>query len=91
MAGSRHASEVVGTASHGRHHACQHPRGNGSTQALGWTPRGTASVVQLRFFAGLSVEEIAELLETSTATVKRDWAYARAWLLERMGGEEAGE
>ncbi len=30
-------------------------------------------------------------LETSTATVKRDWAYARAWLLERMGGEDARE
>ena len=51
----------------------------------------TARVVQLRFFAGLNVEEIAEVLETSTATVKRDWAYARAWLLERMGGEEARE
>ncbi len=39
-----------------------------------------AKVVELRFFGGLSVEETAEVLEISTATVKRDWAFARAWL-----------
>jgi RNA polymerase sigma factor (TIGR02999 family) len=39
-----------------------------------------AEIVRLRFFAGLSVEEVAELLETSTRTVLRDWAFARAWL-----------
>ncbi|MEW5918773.1 MAG: ECF-type sigma factor, partial [Gemmatimonadota bacterium] len=37
-------------------------------------------VVELRFFAGLSVEETAELLESSPRTVKRDWAKARAFL-----------
>ncbi len=41
-------------------------------------------VVMLRYFAGLSVEETAEVLSTSPATVKRDWQYARAWLLDRM-------
>ena len=41
-------------------------------------------VVELRFFVGLSVEEVAEALEISTATVKRDWRYARAWLADRM-------
>ena len=39
-----------------------------------------ARIVRLRFYAGLSVEEVAELLETSTRTVLRDWAFARAWL-----------
>lgn len=39
-----------------------------------------AQIVRLRFYAGLSVEEVAELLETSTRTVLRDWAFARAWL-----------
>jgi RNA polymerase sigma factor (sigma-70 family) len=43
-----------------------------------------ASVVELRYFGGLSLEEIAQLTGRSLATVKRDWAYARAWLYERM-------
>lgn len=37
-------------------------------------------VVELRYFAGCSLEETAALLEVSVATVKRDWLYARAWL-----------
>jgi RNA polymerase sigma factor (TIGR02999 family) len=43
-----------------------------------------SEVVQLRYFAGLGVGDTAEMLGISPATVKRDWAYARAWLLERM-------
>lgn len=43
-----------------------------------------AEVVHLRFFAGLGIAETAEILGTSPATVKRDWTFARAWLLERM-------
>ena len=39
-----------------------------------------AQVVECRFFAGMSVEETAEALGTSAATVKRDWTLARAWL-----------
>ena len=39
-----------------------------------------ARVVECRFFAGMSVEETAEALDVSEATVKRDWALARAWL-----------
>jgi RNA polymerase sigma factor (TIGR02999 family) len=42
-------------------------------------------VVELRFFGGLSVVETAEALEISAATVKREWATARAWLLREMG------
>jgi RNA polymerase sigma factor (TIGR02999 family) len=44
-------------------------------------------VVELRFFGGLSVEEIAEVLKVSTDTVTRDWKVARAWLLREMKGE----
>jgi RNA polymerase sigma factor (TIGR02999 family) len=41
-------------------------------------------VVELRFFAGLSVEETAEALGVSRATVNRDWVTARAWLLREL-------
>ncbi len=44
-----------------------------------------AKVVELRFFGGLENEEIAQALEISLATVKRDWSVARAWLRREMG------
>lgn len=47
-----------------------------------------SEIVQLRFFSGLSIDEIAEVLGISPATVKRDWTYARAWLFERMSAED---
>ncbi len=37
-------------------------------------------IVELRFFGGLTIEETAEVLGVSHATVERDWAVARAWL-----------
>ena len=37
-------------------------------------------VVELRFFAGLSLEQVSEVLEIAPATVQRDWTAARAWL-----------
>ena len=43
-----------------------------------------SQVVQLRFFAGLSEEEIADVLQVSTKTVKRDWKSARAWLASEL-------
>ncbi len=45
-----------------------------------------AKVVELRFFGGLENEEVAEVLGLSLATVKRDWAIARAWLQRELGG-----
>ena len=45
-----------------------------------------AKVVELKFFGGLETEEIAELMGLSTATVKRDWALARAWLHRALQG-----
>ena len=44
-----------------------------------------AKVVELKFFGGLENDEIAEVLEISLATVKRDWAVARAWLRRELG------
>jgi RNA polymerase sigma factor (TIGR02999 family) len=53
----------------------------------GVDPRG-ARVVELRFFGGLEVDEIAEALSISPATVKRDWALARAWLHRELSGRQ---
>lgn len=47
-----------------------------------------ARVVELRFFGGLSIEETAEALSISPATVKRDWTVARAWLFRELEGEQ---
>ena len=60
-----------------------------SLQQLGEVnPRG-AKVVAYRFYAGLTVEEIAELLEVSTKTVQRDWIAARAWLRKEVSRDLA--
>src|SRR3954466_1992436 len=45
-------------------------------------------IVELRFFGGLSIEETAEVLGISPATVKRDWAVAKAWLYRDLSGRE---
>lgn len=46
-----------------------------------------AKVVELRYFAGLSIEETAMVVQRSPATVKRDWTVARAWLYREIMGE----
>lgn len=43
-----------------------------------------AKVVEYKFYGGMNVEEIAEILSISTPTVKRDWAFAKAWLFQRL-------
>jgi RNA polymerase sigma factor (TIGR02999 family) len=43
-----------------------------------------AEVVELKFFGGLAIEEIAAALNVSTKTVKRDWTFARAWLCREL-------
>jgi RNA polymerase sigma factor (TIGR02999 family) len=45
-----------------------------------------AHIVELRYFGGLTVEETADVVGSSPATVKRQWAMARAWLKREMGG-----
>jgi len=49
-----------------------------------------ASVVELRFFGGCSVEETADSLGVSTATVNRHWRSARAWLFRELAGAAGG-
>jgi DNA-directed RNA polymerase specialized sigma24 family protein len=46
-------------------------------------------VVELKFFGGLTIEEIAEVLQVSEATVEREWAFARAWLYDAIEGSGA--
>jgi RNA polymerase sigma factor (TIGR02999 family) len=43
-------------------------------------------IVELRYFGGLTIEETAEVLKTSPATVKREWTMARAWLYQALAG-----
>lgn len=50
-----------------------------------------ARVVELRFFGGLTGEEIARTLDTSTATVHREWRRARTWLYMELKGERLDE
>jgi RNA polymerase sigma-70 factor (ECF subfamily) len=45
-----------------------------------------AQIVEMRFFGGLSIEETAEVLQVSPATVRRDWSIARFWLYRELGG-----
>ena len=43
-----------------------------------------AKIIELRYFGGMTIQETAEVLKISPATVKREWTMARAWLFERM-------
>jgi RNA polymerase sigma factor (TIGR02999 family) len=53
-------------------------------QALEALDERQARIVELRFFGGLTVEETAELLEISPATVKRDWTLAKIWFRREL-------
>jgi RNA polymerase sigma factor (TIGR02999 family) len=46
-----------------------------------------SEVVELRFFGGLEAEEVAEALKISAVTVRRDWKFAKAWLLRAISGK----
>ena len=47
-----------------------------------------ARIVKLRFFGGMSNEEIASLLEVSVTTIKRRWVVAKVWLYEALNREK---
>ena len=47
-----------------------------------------ARVVELRFFGGLTMDEVSTVLDISRATVERDWSFARAWLYDAIVGPE---
>ncbi|TMA74012.1 MAG: sigma-70 family RNA polymerase sigma factor [Deltaproteobacteria bacterium] len=59
------------------------------TGLAGIDPR-KSQIVELRYFGGLSVEEIAELIGLSARTVKREWRWARAWLYRELSNERPG-
>ena len=60
-------------------------------EALASKDARKASVVELRFFGGLSMEEAATALGISLRTAQNDWAFARAWLYRALSGEARGE
>jgi RNA polymerase sigma factor (TIGR02999 family) len=61
-----------------------------SLNRLGQVSDRLRRVVELRFFAGLSDDDVAETLGVTTRTVQRDWAKARAWLYRDMDGADRG-
>jgi len=60
-------------------------------QRLGEMDERQARVVECRFFGGLTIDETAEALDVSPATVGRDWRVARAWLNRELTTEEGGD
>jgi DNA-directed RNA polymerase specialized sigma24 family protein len=63
-------------------------------EALEWLKQRSERkhrVVVLRFFGGLTGEEIAAVLDIRADAVKSDWETAKRWLFRRLGGEEAGD
>ena len=57
---------------------------NDALEALAAVDERASRVVELRYFGGLSVEETAEVLKVSRETVKRDWTFAKMWLLRHL-------
>jgi RNA polymerase sigma factor (TIGR02999 family) len=57
---------------------------NEALERLGAVDAQQARLVELRFFGGLRIEETAAVLDVSPATVKRDWALAKAWLYREL-------
>jgi RNA polymerase sigma factor (TIGR02999 family) len=61
---------------------------NAALEALSVDFPRVTKVLELRFLVGLNFEEIAEVLEISVITVKRDWTFAKAWLSKRLASHE---
>jgi RNA polymerase sigma factor (TIGR02999 family) len=59
---------------------------NSALEQLARVEERPSRVVELKFFAGLTIEETALALGVSPATVERDWAVAKAWLYRRLAG-----
>ena len=57
---------------------------NDAIERMGATDPDKLRIVELRFFAGLTHDEIAEVMNVSTRTVERHWQYARAWLYREL-------
>lgn len=61
---------------------------NDALEALSAEQADAAELVKLRYFAGLTLDEAAEILGLSTATVDRRWAFAKTWLLDRLTSQD---
>lgn len=61
---------------------------NSALDALAELHPRKAELVKLRYFGGMTMEQAAAALGISLATAKRDWSYARVWLLRELAGEE---
>ncbi|HMV85659.1 MAG TPA: sigma-70 family RNA polymerase sigma factor [Blastocatellia bacterium] len=59
---------------------------NDALERLATFDEQKSRIVEMRYFAGMSVDEVAEALGISGITVKREWARARAWLYRELGG-----
>jgi len=57
-------------------------------EALAAVDARKSRMIELRFFAGLTVEETAEVLHVSPDTVKRDWRLAKLWLVRELEGDK---
>ncbi|MEZ6117646.1 MAG: ECF-type sigma factor [Pirellulaceae bacterium] len=60
---------------------------NDALDALGRIEPRKAQVVEMRYFGGMSNDEVAEALQISIATVKRDWTVAKSWLICELSGD----
>jgi RNA polymerase sigma factor (TIGR02999 family) len=60
-------------------------------QELSQRDEQQAQIVELRYFGGLTIEEVSEVLKISPATVKRDWSMAKAWLTRELRRGVRGE
>ncbi|MBY0112406.1 MAG: sigma-70 family RNA polymerase sigma factor [Phycisphaerales bacterium] len=58
---------------------------DGALEQLAQVDPRAAKVVELRFFGGLTLDDVAELLDISRKTASEDWAFARAWLSRKLG------
>lgn len=61
---------------------------NDALEALSAEQADAAELVKLRYFAGLTLDEAAEILGLSPATVDRRWAFAKTWLLDRLSSQD---
>jgi RNA polymerase sigma-70 factor, ECF subfamily len=59
---------------------------NDALDRLGAVDARQRAIVDMRLFGGLTVEEIAQTLDISSRTVKREWSFARAWLIGQLAG-----
>jgi RNA polymerase sigma factor (TIGR02999 family) len=64
---------------------------NEALDGLAEADAGLARLVELRYFAGLTIEETAEVLQRSRPSVNRDWTTARAWLSRRLAAKGDGD